>query len=143
MSAFLLIATIYVLYRYRFRVLTRTTVVVDGDSLIVRGADWRITGYDAPEWDQPGGSAAREHLQAILEGGPAFAIVHGRDTYDRPLAAVVTLRGLVSWRMSLAGHGHGEGFVAGTLTFIARLLRRGLWGRRGGGIQPRIWRAGR
>lgn len=143
MSAFFLIATLLMLVRYQFRILSKTTYVTDGDSIIVRGLDWRLKGYDAPEWDQPGGQEASLHLHKILGEGYSLAIVRGCDLYNRPLATVLTLRGPLSWRMSLAGHGHGEGFVAGFLTFIARILRRGLWGRPGGGILPRLWRAGR
>ena len=143
MTPFFMIAAVLVLVRYRFYLIPGTARILDGDSLVVRGDDWRIMGYDAPEWDQPGGHAARAHLHAILASGPALAIVHGRDLYDRRLARVLTLRGPVSWRMCLAGHGHGEGFVGGLLTFVARMLRRGLWGRPGGGIMPRLWRSNR
>lgn len=116
--------------------------VVDGDTVRRKGVDWRITGYDAPEWDQPGGRAATAQLARILRAGRSVAIVRSRDAYGRPLATILTTRGPLSWRMALSGHAHGTGVVAATLTLVARLLGRGLWGMPGAKLPPRQWRDG-
>ena len=55
----------------------RVVRVVDGDSLVldVRGAQYRVelSGIDAPELNQPWGTAAGEHLHRLLTG--AFVVV--------------------------------------------------------------------
>ena len=136
-----LFAVLVLLARYRFRIVPADVRIVDGDTVRVRGDDWRLTGFDAPEWDQPGGKASTAHLATILRSGHTLAILRGLDAYDRPLATLITTRGPLSWRMALAGHAHGEGLVCSTLTLVARIARRGMWGMPGT-IRPRNWRAG-
>lgn len=138
----LVIAAILVLVRYSFRMVSSDVTIVDGDTIRVGGVPWRITGYDAPEWDQPGGPAATGHLRALIREGRMFAIVRGWDAYGRPLATLITRRGPLSWRMALSGHAHGEGIVPGILTLYARIAGRGLWASRDVILSPRAWRAG-
>lgn len=124
------------------RLVTADVKVVDGDTIRRKGVDWRITGLDAPEWDQPGGRAATAHLADILRTGHAIAFVRGGDAYGRPLATILTPLGPLSWRMAITGNAHGTGIVGGALTGIARLLGRGLWGLSGPTYSPRQWREG-
>lgn len=141
-ALFAIIAAILILKRVTFRMVPASAVIVDGDTIRVDGTPWRITGYDAPEWDQPGGAAASGHLRALVREGRMFAIVRGWDVYGRPLATIITRRGPLSWRMVASGHAHGEGLVPSTLTLFARIARRGMWGIKGRVISPRMWRAG-
>lgn len=139
----IILATILVLLVLIFvRVVPRDAVVVDGDTIRVRDVSWRLSGFDAPEWNQPGGRQATAMLRAIVRRERSIAIVRSRDHYGRPLATILTLRGPVSWRMVVAGHAHGEGYVGGFLTGFAWVLRRGLWARRGRDeiVHPRVWR---
>lgn len=122
------------------RIVPTDVEIVDGDTVRRKGVDWRITGFDAPEWDQPGGRAASAHLATILRAGPSLAFVRGGDAYGRPLATILTTRGPLSWRMALSGHAHGTGIVGTMLTGVARLLGRGLWGQPGVRLSPRAWR---
>ena len=123
------------------RTVPRNAFIVDGDTIRVRGTAWRITGFDAPEWDQPGGGASTAHLRRIVQGSFGIAFVRGRDAYDRPLATILTCRGPLAWRMAWAGHAHGEGFVARIITRVARMRSVGLWSH-DRVISPRLWREG-
>ena len=124
------------------RIVPRKVKIIDGDTIEVRSVRWRLTGFDAPEWNQPGGAAATKALRKMLHGHFALAFVRSRDAYGRPLATIYTLRGPLSWRMTFSGHAHGEGIIPYILALVARIFRRGLWKGRHHKVHPRYWRAG-
>lgn len=124
------------------RIVPRTARIVDGDTIRIKGNDWRLTGFDAPEWNQPGGRSATCRLRAILRTSRSIAFVRGADFYGRPLATILTTRGPLSWRMAASGHAHGKGIVAAALTRIAKIRRVGMWRQQGIIIPPMLWRQG-
>lgn len=115
--------------------------IVDGDTIEVHGRRWRLSGYDAPEYDQPGGSQARERLRLILQTSRKIGVINGVDPYGRLMVTVFTTRGLLSHRMTWAGSAHGEGLDGYILTLLARLLGRGMWNGKHAVVTPRYWRA--
>lgn len=136
------IAAAIAILRLTYRPVPTRAVMVDGDTIKVDGVKWRLTGFDAPEWNQPGGRQATAFLSHVLRTERCYAYVRGSDAYGRPLATIVTPRGPLSWRMAFAGHAHGEGHTGTALTVVARILGRGLWSGRGRVLRPAQWRAG-
>lgn len=77
--------------RWPFDVLSGTAI--DGDTARIMadlgfGArveiDLRLAGVRAPEMGQPGGVAARDALQAMLDRPGVVAVIHRRDTGSYP-----------------------------------------------------------
>lgn len=120
----------------------RTSRVVDGDSVEVirRGKERRIrlAGVDAPEYRQDYGKEARTALASLVEDRLVLFVPFGREKWGRQLCALVTLSGIVSWRMAMGGHAWPESIPTRVLHLPARLLRRGLWG--GSAELPGLWR---
>lgn len=119
-----------------------TTVVRDGDSIRIDGArvtiECRITGYDAPEWSQPHGAEATKALKALLENGYRWKVA-GIDSYGRVLIHVRNAKGSIGRQMVLSGNAHNSSNL-GFYEFIAKILRRGLWGKPYA-IHPATYRA--
>lgn len=118
--------------------------VVDGDSIEIRYARGlshvRLHGVDAPEYHgQPHGKEARKALVAILGEGRILVVPNGTDYYGRVLCRLFTRRGSVAMALAWRGHAWGETIPTKILAFLAAIMRRGLWARRGA-IHPRIWR---
>lgn len=122
------------------RIIPASPTLVDGDTLLIRNRRWRLSGYDSPESDQPGGREATAHLRAILAEGRSLGIVVGLDVYRRPVVSVLTRRGLLSWRMISAGHAHATGPLGVVPMLAARLAGRGLWGSGVPVVRPSRWR---
>ena len=132
--------------------------VVDGDGININYDKIRIIGFDAPEWNQPGGSEATAALTALLRHGFTVKPSGERDRYGRILARLIVKRrrfGLplpadVAFLMLKAGHGHcdARGWqwlgAHGRAELTARICNRGLWD--GAGIMgwramnPKYWR---
>lgn len=69
----------------------RVSKVFDGDTFTLSGQSRRIRvwGLDAPEWDEPGGSAATATLRALIGGQRLRCGVVDIDRYGRFVAQCV------------------------------------------------------
>jgi micrococcal nuclease len=63
-------------------------VALDGDTLRIGADRIRLRGIDAPELTQPGGQAAKQRLEQLLQEGPIRIVPHGQDVYGRTIADV-------------------------------------------------------
>jgi endonuclease YncB( thermonuclease family) len=63
-------------------------VAIDGDTLRVGSDRIRLRGIDTPELSEPGGRAARQRLEQLLQEGPIRIVPHGQDVYGRTVADV-------------------------------------------------------
>lgn len=61
---------------------------VDGDTIRAGPNRIRLRGIDAPELNEPGGQAARQRLEQLLQEGPIRIVPHGQDVYGRTVADV-------------------------------------------------------
>lgn len=61
---------------------------VDGDTIRAGPNRIRLRGIDTPELNEPGGQAARQRLQQLLQEGPIRIVPHGQDVYGRTIADV-------------------------------------------------------
>ncbi|MEM7244058.1 MAG: thermonuclease family protein [Acidobacteriota bacterium] len=114
----------------------RCVRVLDGDSLEMEGPTGpftvRLSGVDAPEWDQPWGRAARAWVEELCEGRMLTLDVVDRDRHGRLVARVRSGRIDVSRSLADAGLAwHDERYSRdGQLRDLARSARRagrGLW----------------
>ena len=63
-------------------------IAVDGDTLVCNHQKVRLTNVYAAEMNQPGGSAAKKKLQALVQNREVGLVTHGHDRYGRILAEV-------------------------------------------------------
>ena len=63
-------------------------IAVDGDTLVCNHQKVRLTNVYAAEMNQPGGSAAKKKLQALVQSREVGLVTHGHDRYGRILAEV-------------------------------------------------------
>ena len=63
-------------------------IAIDGDTLVCNHQKVRLTNVYAAEMNQPGGSAAKKKLQALVHNRDVGLITHGHDRYGRILAEV-------------------------------------------------------
>jgi len=130
----------------------RRMAVVDGDTIrfrrhrlfgllgydLVRG---RLRGIDAPESGQPQGPASSHALRSILvNGGWHLMITCCHDVYERELMWLIGIKGPVGLRMLWQGQAVATTIVGAPVAFVARILRRGMWGK-GRVTDPAAWRA--
>ena len=86
--------------------------VIDGDTIDVAGERVRLADIDAPEKDQPLGSAATRYLEQLIGGRPVEVVNLGRGQYGRIVGTVWVRRGRgeqpldVNRRMVRAGFAH-------------------------------------
>jgi micrococcal nuclease len=110
--------------------------VVDGDTIeLTSGHKVRISGIDAPESDQDGGTASTEELERLVDGKRVFiSIVVPADKYGRTVAKVFTSGrddvGLKQVENGMAWH--DEKYAPDDLELAnaqsnAKLDARGLW----------------
>jgi len=112
--------------------------VIDGDSLILDGVEYRLLGVDAPESDQPGGREATDRLREIeidrCEG-------EGVDRYGRVLA--ICYSGLLNVNRILVVEGLVWPYMADPLYLVewrnAQQFEYGLWAD-DTAIDPAEWR---
>jgi len=63
-------------------------IAIDGDTLVCNHQKVRLTNVYAAEMNQPGGSAAKRKMQALVHNREVGLVTHGRDRYGRILAEV-------------------------------------------------------
>jgi endonuclease YncB( thermonuclease family) len=63
-------------------------LAIDGDTLVCNRQKVRLTNVYAAELDQPGGSAAKQRLRAMISAGEVTLRALGTDRYGRVLAEV-------------------------------------------------------
>ena len=132
--------------------------VVDGDGVNIHHDKIRIIGFDAPEWNQPGGEDATDALTIFTLGGFVLRPSGQIDSYGRILARLFVKRRFfgipyrtdVAILMLAAGQGHsnvrGRQWLEahGRAELKARIMGRGLWAKSGFmGIlaqNPKYWR---
>lgn len=119
-------------YRFSWKTSTYANIkVVDGDSVTIIHKnlqyECRITGYDAPEWNQIHGRQAAAALRTMLFAGARWKII-GVDGYNRNLIKMRNTKGSIARQMVAAGHAHNNANW-GFQEFIAKITRRGLWGK--------------
>ena len=61
---------------------------IDGDTVRIGQDRIRLRGIDTPELSEPGGQAARQRLEQLLQEGPIKIVPHGQDVYGRTIADV-------------------------------------------------------
>lgn len=112
--------------------------VKDGDSIVLledkKQVEIRMAHIDAPEYNQPYGRKAKEHLANLLAGADVtYKIYEDRDRYGRIVAVVYVNDSInVNKAMVEAGYAwhfkkYSNNFTYGTLERKARLNKAGLW----------------
>jgi micrococcal nuclease len=61
----------------------QVTFVREGDTIVVGSMPIRLNGLAAPEWDEPGGAAARKAMLELVEGRTLGCELNGVRTHDR------------------------------------------------------------
>ncbi|MBO6636738.1 MAG: thermonuclease family protein [Roseitalea sp.] len=144
-----LVATIFILgvaglaallQTWNSREMAGAVRVIDGDSIMIDGADVRLRGIDAPELGQqcmgddgaryPCGQLAANHLETLIDGNPVVCTGHDTDRYGRFLGVcrkaggdhAASLNAMMvedGWAVAYGGHDR--------LERLAQAERRGLW----------------
>ena len=124
--------------------------VTDGDGIRVSGQEIRLTGLDAPEWDQPAqhrdgywfarGKRVKSALIREVGGRHVQVAIEDYDKFGRALG-VVTCDGrdIGEWLVR-EGHAiaaYGERYKR--VEREARIAKRGMWAH-ARNIDPRAWR---
>jgi len=63
-------------------------LAIDGDTLVCNHRKIRLTNVYAAEMNEPGGSAAKKRMQALIKSGDVTLKPFGTDRYGRTLAEV-------------------------------------------------------
>ena len=127
-------------------------VVLDGDSLRLKGRDIRLYGIDAPEYSQPCqlangkpyrcGRDARSFLRKLVRGHTVKCRNIDVDRYDRDVA--VCKAGETELNLAMVKNGWAVAYLNHSFTYakaerLARKARLGIW--RGEFVEPEDWRA--
>jgi endonuclease YncB( thermonuclease family) len=119
---------------------------IDGDSLRVGDTEIRLSGLDAPEFDQscgaiadqtPCGLNAKRFLQSLLENGLLRCDIEGPDKYDRSLAQCWLGEKDIGEALVRAGHAVATDGYFGAQE-AARRAKAGIWA--GPFEMPSDWR---
>ena len=151
----LLIPVLFFLFKNLFTKGPKGTIagkayVTDGDGIRVSGYNIRLSGLDAPEWNQPAkhqdgdwfchGRRVKSELIKAIGGKHVRVKVEGYDKYGRVLGSV-TCNGkdVGAWlvRNGLAISAYGDKYEH--IEHEARKARRGMWGY-DATYDPRVWR---
>lgn len=132
--------------------ITGKAYVIDGDGLRVSGYDIRLSGLDAPEWDQWAkhqhgywfrhGKLVKSMLIKAIGGKHVRVKVEGYDKYGRVLGSVTRNGKDVGVRLvrnGLAISAYEDKYKH--IEHEARNARRGMWGY-DTAYDPRAWRHG-
>lgn len=125
--------------------------IADGDTITLRSNDStyriRLHGIDAPEKQQPFGTASKKFLSNLIFGESVEVSVKGRDKYDRVIGTILYAdkninrdlvhQGYAWWYRKYAPNDE----VLAKLESQARAKKRGLW-RDSNPIAPWQWRRG-
>ena len=68
----------------------------------------RLRGIDTPELNEPGGQAARQRLEQLLQQGPIRIVPYGQDVYGRTVADVFVNGRNVAEVLRQEGYGKGS-----------------------------------
>lgn len=127
--------------------LTGQAFVQDGDSLRVAGERVRLTGLDAPEYEQtcqdaagndwPCGIRARDALAVLVQGAELECRTEGRDVYERALARCTISGRDIAAELVAQGWAVADGRYR-TEEETARLEKLGIW--QGDFERPAQWR---
>ncbi len=128
----------------------RVDKVIDGDSVVLRSLEGgpklevRLHGIDAPEYNQPSGSAAERGLAKKLRGETIRLTALEKDRYGRTIGILYVGEECVNlWllQQGLAWHykRHDDRAEWARAEQEARQNRRGLWGRNDP-VAPWDWR---
>ncbi len=142
----LIVATIVRLDQFAARASQGVPTVIDGDSLLLRGAKLRLEGIDAPEYLQicnkgtatyPCGREARKHLEQFIAKRQVDCKGWQNDKYGRLLARCSVGQQEINRQMVLSGWAvsYGDYFAEET---AARTAKRGVW--QGVFDRPSSWR---
>lgn len=129
-----------------------TASVIDGDSIMVAGQEIRVSGLDAPEWDQPArlsngrciiqGTLSTNALKRKIEGRRVRVAVESTDSYDRLVSTVFLGSrdiGREMVREGFAWSAYGRQYQGEQRE--AQQARRGIWAHREN-LRPAEWRHG-
>ncbi|MFZ3482070.1 hypothetical protein [Sphingomonas sp. 3-13AW] len=120
----------------------RRIAVLDGSTIRFRhnrffgllGYDFvtgQLRGINAPDSGAVHGPASIHALRAILvHGGRHLAISCCRDVHDREMMWLIGLKGPVGLRLLWQGQAFAATRPGKPVALLARLLRRGMWGKR-------------
>ena len=127
-------------------------VVLDGDSLRLKGSDIRLYGIDAPEYNQTCqladgksyncGRDARRFLRKLVRGHMVKCRKIDLDRYDRDIA--ICTAGDTELNLAMVENGWAVAYLSHSFTYAraekqARKARKGIW--RGKFVEPEDWRA--
>lgn len=127
-------------------------VVLDGDSLRLKGRDIRLYGIDAPEYGQSCqlangksykcGRDARTFLRKLVAGHSVKCRQIDLDRYDRDIA--VCTAGETELNLAMVESGWAVAYLSHSFNYAraekkARKAGRGIW--RGKFVEPEDWRA--
>ncbi len=148
----LVVGIIFAFRYYGFDQNEAAVVVLDGDSMRLKGRDVRLYGIDAPEYGQSCqladgksyrcGRDARNFLRKLVAQNPVKCRQIDLDRYGRDIA--VCTAGKTELNRAMVESGWAVAYLNHSLNYVqaekrARNARLGIW--RGEFVEPEDWRA--